>query len=287
MSLYYIDNGKITTSLPINCVEWEFNTATVCFQHHYHQVTELLVVLEGKLLCTAGERSYRLEKGDVLLLNPYTLHQGTSLGQGCRYLCITVPISKLLGYPNSVLSAYAEKVENGEGCFDEFYPATELDTKRICEISERISTSLNKNTPPSELEVLFSAFGIFEILFSRHYTQNTPSASYKKNALFMQTLSQYLSQHYAEPITAKDAAKAHFISASRFSHLIRQNFGLSFSNYLCRLRIIYAIKNYANSDLSVKDIATAVGFNDYCYFSRSFKKYVGQSPAFYFKKWKM
>jgi AraC-like DNA-binding protein len=48
----------------------------------------------------------------------------------------------------------------------------------------------------------------------------------------------------------------------------------------------YNIKNYASSELSVKDIATAVGFNDYCYFSRSFKKYVGQSPAFYFKKWK-
>jgi YesN/AraC family two-component response regulator len=156
----------------------------------------------------------------------------------------------------------------------------------VCELSVRIADSLNKNDHASELDVLSSVFRIFEILFSRHYTENPKGASYKKNARFMQTLSQYLAQHYAEPITAKDAAKAHFISASRFSHLIRQNFGVSFSNYLCRQRIVYAIKNYASSELSVKDIATAVGFNDYCYFSRSFKKYVGQSPAFYFKKWK-
>ena len=145
---------------------------------------------------------------------------------------------------------------------------------------------MNRNTPTTELDVLSAAFGILEILFSRHYTENAPSASYKKNALFMRTLSQYLAQHYAEPITAKDAAKAHFMSASRFSHLIRQNFGVSFSNYLCEQRIIYAMRDYSDSELSVKDIATAVGFNDYCYFSRSFKKYVGQSPAFYFKKWK-
>lgn len=286
MSLYYIDNKKAVTSLPVNCVEWRFDTGAICFQHHYHQVTELLVVLEGNLTCSVGKRSYCLEKGSVLILNPYTLHQGNAPDGGCRYLCITVPLSKLLAYPNSVLSAYAERVENGEGGFDEFYPSTAPDTEKICELSKRIGVSLNRNTATTELDVLSAVFGIFEILFSCHYTENAPSASYKKNALFMQTLSQYLSQHYAEPITARDAAKAHFISASRFSHLIRQNFGVSFSKYLCEQRIIYAMRDYSGSELSVKDIATAVGFNDYCYFSRSFKKYVGQSPAFYFKKWK-
>ena len=286
MSLYYLDNKKPVLSLPINCVEWKFNSVPICFQRHYHRPVEILVMLGGELLCTANNRSYRLVTGDILLLNPYTLHQGEPAAPNCHYLCITFSLDNILKYPNSVLSSCAEKVENGDGCFDEFYPSADLDTKKICELSEQIHACLNKNTPSHELAVLSAIYRLMEILYSRHYREAPQNASRKRSAAFMQKLSQYLSQHYSEPITAKDAAKALFMSASHFSHLIRQNFGVSFSKYLCEQRIIYAMKDHSGSELSIKDIATAVGFNDYCYFSRSFKKYVGQSPAFYFKKWK-
>ena len=286
MSLYYLDNKKTVVSLPINCVEWKFSTKSVCFQHHYHRVLEILVLLEGGLTCTVKGNSYSLSSGDVLVINPYVLHQGAPLSQSCRYLCITVALSSLLDYPNSVLRSCAESVENGEGLFDELYSAHEDDARSICELSKQINASLNQNTPSQELTVLSCACRILEILYSRHYRGSPSNASQKRNAEFMKRLSQYLSQHYAEPITAKDAAQAFFMSASRFSHLIRENFGISFSKYLCEQRIVYAMKKYADSGLSVKDIASAVGFSDYCYFSRSFKKYVGQSPAFYFKKWK-
>lgn len=286
MSLYYHDDPKNTLSLPINCVEWKFDSEVLCFQHHYHQEVELIVMTDGELLCTANNRSYRLGAGDVLLLNPYTLHQGSPLSQSCRYLCITFSLSMLMNYPNSVLSGFSRDLENGSGCLDELYPADGADTHLICELTSRIYASLNKSTPSGELAVLSSVFRLLEILYSRHYREHPQNSSHKRNAAFMRTLSDYLAEHYAEPITAADAAKAHYVSTSHFSHLIRRNFGVGFSKYLCEQRIVYAMKNYSGTELSIKDIATAVGFNDYCYFSRSFKRYVGQSPAIYFKKWK-
>ncbi|MBR4866617.1 MAG: helix-turn-helix domain-containing protein, partial [Clostridia bacterium] len=55
---------------------------------------------------------------------------------------------------------------------------------------------------------------------------------------------------------------------------------------LCRYRVQRAATDYAFSSLSIAEIAEAVGFSDYCYFSKSFKKYIGKSPAEYLGKWK-
>lgn len=49
-------------------------------------------------------------------------------------------------------------------------------------------------------------------------------------------------------------------------------------------RIIKSTELYKNSGLSIAEIATRVGFSDYSYFSRSFKKHMGISPSKYFKQ---
>ena len=77
-----------------------------------------------------------------------------------------------------------------------------------------------------------------------------------------------------------------YMEISLFCHTFKRHFGISFSSHLCRYRCIRAAELYKNSGMNIADIAAAVGFSDYCYFSRSFKKYIGQSPAIYFGKWK-
>lgn len=54
--------------------------------------------------------------------------------------------------------------------------------------------------------------------------------------------------------------------------------------YLCDFRLQIATDRI-NGNLSIAEIASEAGFNDYCYFSRSFKKYIGVTPAKYFGKW--
>ena len=74
------------------------------------------------------------------------------------------------------------------------------------------------------------------------------------------------------------------MSVPSFCYIFKKNFGMSFLNYLCKYRITRAVELYYEKNIALSDLAEAVGFNDYCYFSRSFRKCMGKSPTAYFEK---
>ena len=55
--------------------------------------------------------------------------------------------------------------------------------------------------------------------------------------------------------------------------------GLTFTEYLTQLRLNKAAEMLAETDYSIVQIADEVGYGDYCYFSKVFKKYKGISPT--------
>ena len=65
---------------------------------------------------------------------------------------------------------------------------------------------------------------------------------------------------------------------SYFSTVFKNSTGLSFKEYLNKVRIEESKILLLNTDFSIIDIAIAVGFEDQSYFSKVFKKYTGTTP---------
>lgn len=76
-----------------------------------------------------------------------------------------------------------------------------------------------------------------------------------------------------------EAMKKSPLAVDHFRRTFQREVGISPHRYLCQLRIAGAKQLLRTSSLPVKDIAVMCGFDDPYYFSRLFKKYVGQSPA--------
>lgn len=91
----------------------------------------------------------------------------------------------------------------------------------------------------------------------------------------------YISRHLAEDITRDEAARAAGLSPSRFSHLMRERTGWTFSELLTRLRIDHACHLLAHTESDLVDVALACGFADQSYFNRVFRKRVHQTPREY------
>jgi AraC-like DNA-binding protein len=69
------------------------------------------------------------------------------------------------------------------------------------------------------------------------------------------------------------------VSYSSFRHTFTAHTGLSPHQYLLEFRLVRARSLLAESELSVKEIATQTGFEDEFYFSRLFRQKLNFTPS--------
>ncbi len=68
------------------------------------------------------------------------------------------------------------------------------------------------------------------------------------------------------------------MSRSNLMRVFRKATGQTPIEYLVRLRIQKAMELLQSTDLSITEIALEVGFNDSNYFTRQFRRILGESP---------
>lgn len=88
---------------------------------------------------------------------------------------------------------------------------------------------------------------------------------------------------YMEDLTLSGLAEKYNISASRLSVRMKEKLGMPFSKYLTAMRVEKAKELLEDDRLSVEQIAELVGYRDYFYFTKVFKKASGVSPSGYRK----
>jgi transcriptional regulator GlxA family with amidase domain len=91
----------------------------------------------------------------------------------------------------------------------------------------------------------------------------------------------YLHQHSSRPVTLSCLAALEHLSVSRYSALFRRCMGQSPQSFLIDLRLRSAVALLHKTDLSIKQIASMVGYEDPLYFSRLFRSRLGISPRLY------
>lgn len=94
---------------------------------------------------------------------------------------------------------------------------------------------------------------------------------------------QEIRAHYMEDIQLTGLAAKYNISTGRLSTMIKEELEMNFSEYVSQLRIQRAKELLADESMSIQEIAEIVGYNDYFYFTKVFKKIQGISPSKYRK----
>lgn len=89
---------------------------------------------------------------------------------------------------------------------------------------------------------------------------------------------RYVRERLDEGITQEDAAAAVHLSRGYFSDCFKRAAGCTFNGYMKELRLDWAVRLLATSDLDVPDIAQRCGFADEFYFRKLFRESIGQAP---------
>lgn len=99
-----------------------------------------------------------------------------------------------------------------------------------------------------------------------------------------QEIVAYIREHYSENLTLQVLARNFGMSESYISSLIKKKTGKNFGEHLTETRIRNAQELLRLTNNSIEEIAMQVGYPDYFYFSKVFKKVTGFSPAVYRKQ---
>jgi YesN/AraC family two-component response regulator len=90
-----------------------------------------------------------------------------------------------------------------------------------------------------------------------------------------------VSQHYHEELFLPGVAREMNYSSAYFSKLFKQCFQRNFIHYLTDIRIQAAKDLMWNTELTIREIGEKVGYKDPNYFTKVFRKIVGESPSEY------
>lgn len=90
---------------------------------------------------------------------------------------------------------------------------------------------------------------------------------------------RYIQDRYQERISLDEAAQAVNASTRHFCKVFKQATGLTFTDYLARVRVAKAKNLLQNPHLRVSEIAFETGFDSISQFNRSFKRITGLAPT--------
>lgn len=97
-------------------------------------------------------------------------------------------------------------------------------------------------------------------------------------------IDEYIRVNIEKKITIDLLCKEFNVSKNKLYSLTKSHFNMTIGNYVQKLRIDIAKNLLTTTDLPVYEICSAVGIDEYNYFSKVFKKEVGVTPSQYRKQ---
>ncbi len=106
------------------------------------------------------------------------------------------------------------------------------------------------------------------------YSRQNYSAAVKKSL-------DYIDFNYEKDISLHKLADMFHVSDGHLSSSFKKEIGVSITDYLSQTRVSHARWLLKSTEYSVQEIGVRCGFADASYFTRIFKRHVGQSPLQY------
>lgn len=142
--------------------------------------------------------------------------------------------------------------------------------------------------PFSKSELLDAIHKAYQYLETNEKVESQPEKESKANPNYIkvnnklvQAMLDYTNEHYSKDISIQDLAELCSINANYASQLFSQEVNITFSTYLTNLRIHMATQLLTQCDLPVATISNQIGYHDYFYFAKVFKKVTGVTPTSY------
>jgi AraC family transcriptional activator of pobA len=239
---------------------------------HAHSFYLLLYVTQGQGTHTIDLVTYELRPGGLYFLVPGQAHSWVLSPDAQGYILFFSAAFYQRQYPAARLAAYP--------FFDPaqppvlFLPPTESTLRGL------LAGVLAENTTPAanQDEVVGAYVYLLLELAGRFYAQEQARHAPSHGLQQVRAFSQLLDAHFRHEKTVRFYASQLAVTANHLNALCRRVLNQTASELIHERVITEAQRRLAHSADTVSQVADYLGFEDPSYFTRYFKKYVGQTP---------
>lgn len=245
------------------------------FYLHCHNYYEVYYFIDGDADYMVENRRYHLTPHSLLLLSPNVFH-GIKINSTKPYQRFALHFyPEILSMERrhlllSVFPSMGKYTGNGifyEGC--ELYRIFSF-LQSLVECSS-MEVNLQKSIFPIYMEALLTQIMVMS------FSKTAASADYNCSKNITEIIT-YLNNHLTEPIHLDKISEHFFISKHHLNKVFRKATGTTIYDYLLYKRVIYA-QQLIIVGQTASEAAMDAGFKDYSTFYRSYKKFLGHSPA--------
>ncbi len=249
---------------------------------HYHSYIEFIYVLEGDVKVVINDEKFNLERDDFFIIyagEPHGFYRNDV--NSYSYMVL-----KFL--PDLLYTKLQTNIEHN-------YYINIRDNKNLrviknnFEIKEYMSKAImhfDSEKYASEFFLRSDLFSVCaEVLF--HWNKTNKEVLINNSLANIQTpifkLMNKL-EHSSVPMNVKEAAKFCNFSQGHFSRIFKTVSGMTFHEYIRKLKIEEAQRLLACTDSSITSIAHSLGYSSSSFFTKEFKSVKGITPMQYRKK---
>ncbi len=247
-------------------IEQSFIKKGEYFAPHWHDYFELEIVLAGEGEHIYNNTKYMLSRGSIYLMSYYDFHE-LSAQEDMQILKLQFNENVLQKQLNDFLF-----LSHNRFCCS-------VDENEILHIIKLFDILKREESRGGLFSEILIKNLIAEIIITviRNSSQNGNTVI----PSLLQSAVAYIRNNFREPLSLEQIAKHCNVTPNYLGVQFTKKMGISFSDYLNTVRLRYACNLLDSTDLTVKEIAFASGYNSVEYFGYIFKKMLGTSPLNY------
>lgn len=250
---------------------------------HKHDFFEFVYTLKGTCTHYIDGKEYNVKHGDMLFINRNQTHsyEPSDVNEFVNILINPEFIGKELMNTESLITLFSHSMFEEFETMDAFFSQcvhfsgserSEIDTVVEMLIREHREKNIGYKSVMQ---------GGIRILFSRmlRALQSKDTASAENTDELLNEIKNYIDENFDKKITLSEIAEKSFYNPIYFGNLLKKHFGKSFSTYIKEKRVSRASELLRDTDKSIDEVMSLVGYNDKKLFYAHFKEMYGTTPG--------
>lgn len=248
------------------------------YHYNWHPDMEVLVVLKGRIEVCYDRKSAELSTDDVIILPPNCGHATLSLEEDTLAMVLHLSPKFLEDFVPDFLQYTFDIHSDDKTKYTYFF--TEI-RRRMAQIMLRFTIGPQSTFDlVKELQCIKLAQHILSKIGSVKTVYHDVKVADIKANTFVKMMT-YIDKHFEQRIELEDIAAIGGYNTSYTSQFFKRQLGITFLEYVTRVRLREAAVRLVNTDERIVAVAAACGFTDVKAFNNSFKKHFHKTPSEY------